>query len=607
MISKFRFPIRLKIMITFLCVITVVVSLIIITMANLFNNDKTTYIRDLASVIALHVAEEANSLLQGYHQKLRVFTEVAYNEKLSSGRKREIVASLFRNFDDFVAVSVQEEDAEPVMVYDGKALEGAGLEEKDLTKYLKDNPLSPDRINSVPVYVENATITARLPLLLVATTDVSPNDGTPVVITAMVRLDALLSLASRPSAFQAFIVDSEGVLIAHSDVDRVVQRATADWIPNLENLMAQNQLLGTTIEYEHEGNEMIGGFAGIKSSDLLAGVQIPKAVAYLTARTLLNNLVLLSLALLIATAVLSVFLAHRLTRPLEKLTHAVRQVGKGHFDIFVESPSKDEIGMLSTSFNQMAGELRGRLEELRGAQAALVQSEKLSAFGQLSAGIAHEVKNPLAGILGHAQLCLRKLSEDDPMHNHLNIIQHETKRCTEIISNLMKFARQEKVEYEPTDLNDVIKHGMAIVDHQLSLNQVKIQMNLANNLPEINGNANQLQQVLMNFAINAQQALDGKPGVVRLTTSKTDDGNVLLVFADNGPGIPENIRHKIFEPFFTTKPAGKGTGLGLSVTYGIIKDHNGEITIESELGTGTAFVMKFPGIVDDIVMASSAA
>ena len=95
--------------------------------------------------------------------------------------------------------------------------------------------------------------------------------------------------------------------------------------------------------------------------------------------------------------------------------------------------------------------------------------------------------------------------------------------------------------------------------------------------------------------------------MLRLTTSITDDGNVLPVSPDNVPGFPENIRHKIFEPFFTTKPAGKGTGLGLSVTYGIIKDHNGEITIESELGTGTAFVMKFPGIVDDIVMASSAA
>jgi signal transduction histidine kinase len=455
--------------------------------------------------------------------------------------------------------------------------------------------------------VENATITAQLPLLLVATTDVSPNDKTPVVITAMVRLDALLGLASRPSAFEAFIVDSEGVLIAHSDVDRVVQRASADWIPNLENLSAQNQLLGTTMEYEHEGNRMIGGFAGIKSSGLISGVQIPKAAAYLTAKALLNDLVLLSLGLLIATAVVSVFLAHRLTRPLEKLTHAVRQVGKGHFDIFVESPSKDEIGVLSTSFNQMAVELRQRLQELRGAQAALVQSEKLSAFGQLSAGIAHEVKNPLAGILGHAQLCLRKLTKDDPMHKHINIIEHETKRCTEIITSLMKFARQEQVAYAPTDLNDVVKHAIAIVDHQLSLNQVKIQMHLADDLPEIDGNANQLQQVLINFAINAQQALDGKPGVVRVTTSKTDDGDVLLVFADNGPGIPEDIRENIFDPFFTTKPAGKGTGLGLSISYGIIKDHKGEITIESELGTGTAFVMKFPGIVDDIVVESSAA
>ena len=134
MIGRFRFPIRLKILVTFLGVITVVVSLIIITMANLFNNDKTTYIRDLASVIALHVAEEANSLLQGYHQRLRVFTEIVHNKRLSSDRKRDIVAGLFRNFDDFVAVSVQAGDAEPVMVYDGKALEAAGLEKKDLVR-----------------------------------------------------------------------------------------------------------------------------------------------------------------------------------------------------------------------------------------------------------------------------------------------------------------------------------------------------------------------------------------------------------------------------------------------------------------------------------------
>ncbi|MFQ6024268.1 MAG: ATP-binding protein [Acidiferrobacterales bacterium] len=607
MATRMRFPIRLKILITFLSVITAVVSLIIMAMANAFNSDKTTYIRDLTSVIALHVAEEADSLLKSYHERLRVFAELINDQKLSADRKTEIVGDLFKNFTDFVAVSVRREGNEPIMIYDAKTLETAGMTKKDLTGYLQQHPLSPERIQSVPVYVENATIKAELPLLLIATTHNTTKDQKPAVVTAMVRLESLLRLATRPSAFQIFIVDPDGVLIADDDLQHVVQRTVADWIPDLDHLVGQQHLLGTTIEYENDGEAMIGAFAQLKSSGLLAGVQIPKAVAYLTARELLNNLMLLALALLIATGLISVFLAHRLTRPLERLTHAAREVGKGFFDIFIETKSKDEIGLLSSSFNQMASELRQRLEELRKAQAALVQSEKMSAFGQLSAGIAHEVKNPLAGILGHAQLCLRKVKEDDPLHNYITIIEHETRRCTEIITNLMKFARQEKMEYEPIDLNEVVKHAMAIVDHQLSINDLKVQLNLADNLPEITGNANQLQQVLMNFAINAQQALEGRPGTVRITSSKQDSGQVLLVFADNGPGIPEDIREKIFEPFFTTKAAGKGTGLGLSVTYGIIKDHKGEIRIESEIGKGTAFIMTFPGLVDEIVMTSSAA
>jgi signal transduction histidine kinase len=148
---------------------------------------------------------------------------------------------------------------------------------------------------------------------------------------------------------------------------------------------------------------------------------------------------------------------------------------------------------------------------------------------------------------------------------------------------------------------------MDMMDHQLTINQVKIEQNLGSDLPLINGNANQLQQVLMNFGINAQQAMEGSSGVVRVTTDADKDGNVLLIFADNGPGIPADIQDKIFEPFFTTKPAGKGTGLGLSVTYGIIKDHKGEIRIESEIGTGTAFIMTFPALVDEFTMTDTAA
>jgi two-component system NtrC family sensor kinase len=607
MINRFRFPIRLKILVTLLSVITVVVSLIIMTMANLFNTDKTTYIRDLTSVTAVSVAEEADSLVRSYHERLGAFATLVHDPQLSVKRRANMVEKLFNSFQDFVAISIHEEGREPVLIYDAKTLKNAGMGKNDLSDFLEQQSLTAEQIESVPLYTANATLSTELPMLLVAITVTPEGAGTPAIVAGLVRLDALLRLATRHSAFQVFIVDSGGLLLVHSDLDRIAARAVADWIPELARLGQQQRLLGTTIEYEYEGQSTIGGFARAEGSGLLAGAQIPKAAAYLTARELLNNLVLLSLGLLVATALFSIFLAHRLTRPLERLTEAARQVGKGDFNIAVATSSKDEIGVLSGSFNQMAEELRHRLEELRRAQAALVQSEKMAAFGQLSAGIAHEVKNPLAGILGHAQLCLRKAKESDPLHNYLTIIEHETRRCTEIITNLMKFARQEKMTFESLDINEVVRQAMAIVDHQLSINQVKIELKLGVKLPRINGNANQLQQVLMNFAINAQQAFDGNSGIVRITTERADEGKVILVFADNGPGIPDDIREKIFEPFFTTKPAGKGTGLGLSVTYGIIRDHKADIKIESQPGVGTAFIIMFPSVSDEIVMASSAA
>lgn len=606
MIGRFRFPIRLKILVTLLSVITVVVSLIIMTMAKLFNTDKTTYIRDLTSVIALHVAGETDSLLRSYHERLGAFSAPLHDAQLSTNRKTQMIETLFNNFQDFVALSVHEEGSEPIVIYDSNTLKGAALTVEDLSRVLSEPVLTVAQIQSVPIYAANATLTPKLPMLIVATTMTAPNGGKPVIITGLVRLDSLLRLATRPSAFQVFIVDAQGALLVDKDPGRIASRTVADWIPELGRLGNQQHLLGTTLEYEYEGKPTIGGFAPVKSSQLLVGVQIPKAAAYVTAQALLKNLVLLSLGLLVATALISIFLAHRLTRPLERLTEATRLVGKGNFNISVKNSSNDEIGMLSGSFNQMATELRERVDELRGAQAALMRSEKMSAFGQLSAGIAHEVKNPLAGILGHAQLCLRKLKKGDPLFDYVSIIESETKRCTDIISNLMQFASQEKTEHEPLDLNEVVRQAMAIVDHQLTINNVTIEFNLANKLPPIQGNANQLQQVLMNFAINAQQAFDDNPGVVRITTGRKNDGKVLLVFADNGPGIPENIRDKIFDPFFTTKAAGEGTGLGLSVTYGIIKDHHGEIKLESDLGVGTAFVMSFPAIVDEIVMQSEA-
>jgi signal transduction histidine kinase len=339
---------------------------------------------------------------------------------------------------------------------------------------------------------------------------------------------------------------------------------------------------------------MIGGLARVGSSGLISGVEIPKSTAYLAARELLTYLIIVSLVLLIVSAILSMFGSRLITRPLERLYQATKVVAEGKFDIQLSASSRDEIADLSQSFNQMASGLDSREKALKSAQTALVQSEKMSAFGQLGAGIAHEIKNPLAGILGLTQLSLRKIEKESLLAKNLSIIEKETNRCTTIIQNLLKFARQEKVAFEPVEINGVVKDAMAIVEHQLEMHKVRLNQDLASDLPIISGNANQIQQVLINLMINAQQAMQGNHGEVTVTTANHNSGMIHVCISDTGPGIPEELQAKIFEPFFTTKEVGKGTGLGLSVSYGIIKEHNGKISVKSSPDKGTEFKISLP-------------
>jgi signal transduction histidine kinase len=278
---------------------------------------------------------------------------------------------------------------------------------------------------------------------------------------------------------------------------------------------------------------------------------------------------------------------------MERLSDATHTIAKGTFDVQIDVASQDEIGALAQSFNHMASGLKERDEALDVAQSQLIQSEKMAAFGQLGAGIAHEVKNPLAGILGCTQVALLDAEPNSMLEGNLQMIEKETSRCADIINNLMKFARQEKAKLEPTQVNSVVADAIAIINHQLQMHQVKVIQDLDQQLDEIQGNSNQLQQVLMNLMINAQQAMEGDRGSVTVTTRQFDDAVEIRV-RDDGPGIPAETLPKLFEPFFTTKATGKGTGLGLSVTYGIIQDHNGEITVESAVGNGTEFVIRLP-------------
>lgn len=593
MLKNIWFPIRFKILVILLLLVTSVVSLITFTMAKFFHDDKTTYIRDITSVVALHIAEETRSMMIGYEEKLRIFSNLIYDRTLSEEQKSELLKRLFADLQQFVAITSYQNGTEQMVVYDASTFNTADFTREDFANYRLAHPLPLDRIQAGEIYVEDTMLSEKAPTFTIAIAQAIPNSSTPVVIAALVRMESLMNLSSRSKVFETFIFDANGVFWSHTDLGRISKQVPKKWSDTVAGLR-EGKTAGSTIEYKQDSVEMIGGLARVGFGGLTAGVQIPKKVAYLTARNLLNNLIWVALVILIVSAIVSLFGSRVLTRPIEKLSDASRVIAKGQFDVQVNVTSRDEIGMFAGSFNQMASELKARESALTEAHAALIQSEKMAAFGQLGAGIAHEVKNPLAGILGYAQLSIRKLEPGTVLFKNLEVIEKETKRCKTIIDNLMKFARQEKVVFEPTNVNQIIEDACAIVNHQMALNNVTLEKELASDLPVVPGSGNQLQQVFMNLMINAQQAMGGTTGTIRISSRRLNAEAIELRFKDSGPGMTAEIQKRIFEPFFTTKPSGKGTGLGLSVSFGIIKDHNGEIRIESEPGKGAEFIITLP-------------
>ncbi|HEY4484870.1 MAG TPA: ATP-binding protein [Nitrospiria bacterium] len=591
-------PIRIKILVSLMIVVTSVVGLITYTMVTLFQKDKTVYIVDLTSFVAQNAASETETLLRTYEDQLRSFGKALLNEDLTVDQKTAFVKSLFEDYSDFIAITLKDAIGERATIYDARILEEAGISEERLSEFRAQNPLAVVLLKPEEMIIQNSTVDEKLPsftMVIRGAPALSPviNDPPPdaVYLSAVIRLNRIMALQGRSRVFETMLVDSEGTLLSHQDPRVVARRTSISDHPVVREFM-RSALASEVMEFELEAGDYFGGFARIRSGKLASIAQIPKNVAFMTAQDLINNLLAVALVILLISAMAGLYWSRRLTRPIEKLSRATQEIAQGRFDVSVTVGSRDEIGRLAGSFNHMAGELKAREEALKQAQAALVQSEKMAAFGQLGAGIAHEVKNPLAGILGYTQLAMRKVEPENPVQKHLQVIEKETRRCKTIIENLMKFARQEKAEYATTDITQVLEDAVAIVDHQLSINKVNIEK-LFEPVGKVLGNGNQLQQVIMNLMINAQQAMEPDGGKVIVSTRPLP-GKIEIRVQDTGPGIPPEIQAKIFEPFFTTKAVGKGTGLGLSVTYGIIKDHKGDIVVDSPPGQGAAFVITLP-------------
>lgn len=237
--------------------------------------------------------------------------------------------------------------------------------------------------------------------------------------------------------------------------------------------------------------------------------------------------------------------------------------------------------------------LRKAYRELRATQEQLIQSGKMAAVGKLAGGVAHNINNPLMGVLGFTQAMLFETDQKDPQYQDLKQIETATLHCKEVVQGLLNFSRLAKVEFAIVDVNKAIEDTLSLASYQIKKSNTKVNLQLDPELLPVSGVFNQLQQVFLNMITNGIDAVAGE-GELTIKSRNLDQESVEVTFSDPGCGIPPQILDKIFEPFFSTKEPGKGTGLGLSVTYGIVKDHGGDIDVESKEGEGTTFKVTLP-------------
>lgn len=304
-------------------------------------------------------------------------------------------------------------------------------------------------------------------------------------------------------------------------------------------------------------------------------------------RRILSSMGLLTFVMGLFVVILVFFAARRLTDPIQHLIAGVREVKQGRLDTQLTITANDELGELAANFNQMIETLR-RNKEL---EALLTQQNKMASLGVLSSGVAHEINNPLGVILGYAAHLENKMDSSDPHFKYIQEIKRESKRCKNIVQDLLSYARVPRPTLAEIDLNALLRQIVDFAAHHTDMDAVHIVTVFDPQLPKIWVDGDQMRQIAMNLMLNASAAMP-EGGRLEVNTALGEDQSVNITFQDFGSGIPPDHLGKIFEPFFTTK--ARGTGLGLAITKTIIEQHGGQIAVASEVGQGTRVTISLP-------------
>ncbi len=361
--------------------------------------------------------------------------------------------------------------------------------------------------------------------------------------------------------------------------------------------------------HAHPAEQQILGVLDTNVSLAQADVQLAESSRRMKAYT--------ACALLLIMVLSWFFIWQVVARPIRALKRATEHIGSGDLGYQIQVRSEDEIAELARSFNEMSSRLASehnqnlawthtleervaqKTRELTRAHEHALQTEKMASIGKMAAVLAHEVNNPLSGILTYAKLLRKWIDREDggqsrrgEICDSLDLIASESRRCGDLVKNLLTFSRTTPMNLQPTDINHVIEQSLRLVQHQIDLAAIQVQPQFEPDLPPVRCDAAQIEQVLLALIMNAIDAMP-QGGNLWIISSSVDH-RVQVIVRDDGSGIPPDILPRIFEPFLTTKETGRGVGLGLAISHSILERHNGTIEVQSEIGRGTTFTVTLP-------------
>jgi two-component system NtrC family sensor kinase len=313
-------------------------------------------------------------------------------------------------------------------------------------------------------------------------------------------------------------------------------------------------------------------------------------------RKALSIFIIMTVAGMVLAVGLGTYSANSTSRPVQQLINASIQVSQGNLSPEIGPISKSNLGVLQKTFKEMLTSLQERDKQ---SEKKLLQSEKQASIGKLAGGVAHEINNPLTGIVTFTHMLLRRTDIAADVRSDLETIAQETERVRKIVKGLLDFSRQTELDREPTDVNRLVRYTISLVENQALIKGLHLNSEPGEGLPMITLDRNQMQSVLLNIIINALDATDPGGSItvstgIGVSASQPDRKGVQIVCTDTGCGIPPENLDKLFDPFFTTKEIGQGTGLGLAVSYGIVERHGGTIWVQSKVGRGSAFTIWLP-------------